>query len=979
MGRYLALLAVGLLGVAAGAAPLEWPMDQAAEVTKYVNLGASRVSEGLMRAESAWDPHFYLRLPEAGVDARELTWLEVRMYSSAPADLLDIYYQSPDGAWCLGGKLAVAQGWATYRMDLRTNRWRETTLGESAHQWGGPSGRVAVLRLDPGNEARRQLVVDYVRLTAAPADPQEGVTVEPPAPGRVGKLDAPARVVAGESFTVATEVEVTVPPGLRQVNLYLRLRQGAMPLWAEERTVAAAPRLRLSAPVRLARYSLPGTYVLEVGSYELALTGPLTREVQVRSPLAAPRPAAVKLTKLGGDPAISVNGQPLAGIMACINGDGQFRLHRDFARAGLHVYSDWFGSSQGSDMGHTAADTYDYAVYDRYFAAALEADPEAYFLPHIGVTAPIWWQVAHPEECAQYANGRRGPSSFASELWRRDSGEDLRKLLAHLQQAPYASRLLGIIFYSGATAEWQMWGTWLEHRDDYSEPALRAFRKFLRGRYATDAALQAAWDNPQVTLDTAPAPDWAQRRPGGPQVLRDPRTERPAMDYYEFINNLTAEALLHFARISREATGGRLLVGTYYAYLSAHAANQVDSGHCAAAPVFDSPDIDFLMSPPNYLHRLPGDTSTFMSATDSFRLRGKLWLNEADNRTFLAEREADWHSDDLPQSLGVLWRELALTLTKRAAVSYFDMSGGWYDHPDLMAALGKAERVMAESLPARRPFSPEVCLVVDPRSFYYLRPTEAVSALVREQLVVMPQAGVPFDYVLMDDLGASWLPDYKVYFFLNTCAVDPAQRTMIRAKLRRNGATGVFFYAPGYFRDGAGALANVTDLTGVRMGVDETAGRAQLQLAAGSPLAAGLDSARPVGSALTLSPVYYAADPQAEVLAKLAGSERAGLVRQRQDGWTAVYSAAMALPPALLRNLCREAGAHIWVDTDDAVYTDGQYLGLHAATAGAKLIHLPGDRQVTDLLTGKALPVTDGTVRLSLQRAETRLLRLTER
>ena len=94
-------------------------------------------------------------------------------------------------------------------------------------------------------------------------------------------------------------------------------------------------------------------------------------------------------------------------------------------------------------------------------------------------------------------------------------------------------------------------------------------------------------------------------------------------------------------------------MGTYYAYLTAHGINQQDSGHLAARRVFDSPDIDFLMSPPNYWYRKPGEAGTFMSATDSFRLRGKLWLDESDHRTHLTDPGAGYgRADDAGRDAG---------------------------------------------------------------------------------------------------------------------------------------------------------------------------------------------------------------------------------------------------------------------------------------------------------------------------------------
>ena len=57
------------------------------------------------------------------------------------------------------------------------------------------------------------------------------------------------------------------------------------------------------------------------------------------------------------------------------------------------------------DLGHVAPDRYDYGEFDRYFAAILDVDPQAYFLPHVGVTGPLWWQQAHPEEMCQFEDG----------------------------------------------------------------------------------------------------------------------------------------------------------------------------------------------------------------------------------------------------------------------------------------------------------------------------------------------------------------------------------------------------------------------------------------------------------------------------------------------------------------------------------------------------------------------------------------------
>jgi hypothetical protein len=976
-------MVLGLISPAYGVETIEWNFDHPREVAGVVKMEPGRLKDGRLAGETAWDPYVSLNVSPEGIDAAKFTWLTVRLYSSEKADLLDIYYESPDKRWCLGGKLPIVKGWATYRLDLTKNHWRETRTGDVSKQWGGPSKRVSSLRIDPGNQAGRWVALDYVKLQTAEPDLEEGVTVEPRGTAQLAAINAPGTVEAGNELSVSVELEVDVPPELTSGVAWIRLCRGGAILRLVEQPVAfSGRRLKFQAKWPISAYWYPGPARIECGCYELDVatgSAALRHELQITNDrVGAVRPPVVELRQLGGDPAIYVSGRPIPGYLFVSHGDLHLDYHREIAQAGIHLYGDWLGTSRFSDMGHVEPDRYDYAEFDHYFAAILDVDPQAYFIPHIGVAGPLWWQKAHPEEMCQFENGTKGPTSFASERWRREMGEDLRRLIAYLRKAPYADRILGYMFYSGYTAEWQMWGAWQASRCDYSEPALRAFRAFLTRRYATDERLRAAWGDPTVTLASAAMPDGAKRRPGGPQVLRDPKTERQAIDFYEFISNMDADALLHFARIVREATEGQSLVGTYYAYLTAHGINQQDSGHLAAKRVFDSPDIDFLMSPPNYWYRKPGEACTFMSATDSFRLRGKLWLDESDHRTHLTHPGAGYgRASTLDETLGVFWREVAEVLTKRAAVSWFDMRGGWFSDPQILAAMRRGHEIARDSLARRKPFSPQIGVFVDPQSFYWMRPTMANASLALHQVVTMPQSGAPWDFCLLDDIADPRLPDYKLYVFLNAFFIDPARREAIQAKLKRNGATALFYYAPGYFGPEGAAPEQMRALTGITIVKDDREGKPQLLVDAADPLAQGLPADKPLGAQrVTVSPIFYADDPEARIAGRMVDGKQPGLVVKRMDGWTSVYSGAMQLPQALMRNIARAAGVHVWIETDDALYTDGQYLGLHAATDGPKTLTLPGRFEVVDAISGKPVPSDGQTVTLPMKKAQTVLLRL---
>ena len=99
---------------------IEWGMDRPSEVLGTANLEPGNIEMGRLGGWSTWDPYVSLRVPGGGIDADRLRWLTVRLYSSAAADLLDVYYKSPDGNWCLGGRFPIRKGWAIYRIDRKS-------------------------------------------------------------------------------------------------------------------------------------------------------------------------------------------------------------------------------------------------------------------------------------------------------------------------------------------------------------------------------------------------------------------------------------------------------------------------------------------------------------------------------------------------------------------------------------------------------------------------------------------------------------------------------------------------------------------------------------------------------------------------------------------------------------------------------------------------------------------------------------------
>lgn len=971
------LCAVALaLGIVGGCvADVTWDFGTASDVVTTANLAGAQVTGGQLLGRSQWDPYVYLRVPEDGLEVSSTPYLTVRLYSSAEADVLDVYYRCSDGIWGLGATLPIRRGWATYRADLREATWHESSSPQEGRQWGGRTGRIVSFRIDPGNEADRWVVVDRVQLSSEPTGAL-GIVMEPRGTAVNQRIAGPVLTEAGQPIVVEFSCEAQAPAGLVQGNVLVSLLSQETPAFTELCPVdLTGGAVRVEARFPVSRWSFGGDYTVVGQVLELDGEAAQAARVQVVNPRTGlTRPPETRVSAYRGEPALYVDGTPRPLVMSVHYGCPPGPYHREMADAGIKVYSDWFGASVAGDLGQVRPGVYNYAAFDRYFAAVLDAVPDAYFLPHIGVVAPLWWQQQHPEECCLYSNGQRGPSSLASELWRQEMGQDLRRLIAHLQQTPYADRILGYIFYSGYTAEWQMWATWQEYSDDYSEPALKAFRAWLRNKYATDEALRAAWGNPAVSLDNAPAPTREQRESPGPYV-RDPARERQVIDFDDFTSDMVADSILYFARVIKQATGGTQIAGTYYGYMAAHAGRQRVCGHNALARVLESPDVDFLMSPNMYARRELGGTSTFMSATESVKLHGKLWVDESDLRTYLSDPGAGYGRTTTPQaSVAVTWREFANVLTRHVAVSWFDMAGGWFSGQPLLEAYAQQTQILTRAFARRQVFCGDVAVFVDERSFPYFRSSELSHWLIQDQIALTPRAGVTWDFYLLSDLSHPDLPPYKLYVVLNAVALSDQMQQALLTRAAAAHGTVVYMYAPGYARENRLDADRLQAITGVRVEV-EPRGTAAYAPTPGTLAGAEVGRRVSFGPQHELAPRPVITDPTAEVLAHFTDGSVC-MARKRDQGVMKVYCGSVSLPPEILRALARAAGAHVYCETNDALYTDGHWVALHASTDGEKIIRLPAACRVMDPIAGTVVSENTDTIRRTMQEGETLFLEL---
>jgi len=703
-----------------------------------------------------------------------------------------------------------------------------------------------------------------------------------------------------------------------------------------------------------------------------------------------------------GLPSLWINERPVAPIAMVPIDHFPRDVCRDFAAAGVHVYSHilwtwarvvpeskarkldectdwWLGPGQ-----------YAFERVDRQVQAIIEADPQAYIFLRLKLDPPGWWVSANPDELSQHEDGRRGPQySMASEKWEETYERMLRDLIGHVEASSYAGHIIGYQPAGGSASEWFWYGQ-DKGLIDYSPAARKRFREWLRARYQEDvAALKKAWNDPEVTFATAHPPNEEARRTSEHLMFREASQARRVSDFQQFLTDITVHNIQKSCRICKEETKRRKIAGVFYGYSFHFAASGTGSfsqwnlGFLGLKGVLDCPDVDFISSPTDYRHRRGGDPGNFVSAyTDSYQLHGKLYWDEVDTRTCYYRGPDSYAVRTLPETLAVHQRAAGYGLTKGTALWWFTLTGDQTFHDEaIMEDIARIQHASQASLAVDKSHVRQIAVLADEQSFLYMRMGVGalMQPLMREMHDHLATMGAPFDMYLLSDIANASLPDYKLYVVLNPFYLTDATRAAIKAKVRRNNAVAAWFYAPGFVaQDGTLNAQGIGDLTGIA--VRESLEERPLHLAITDfdhPITAKLRRSNLLPQTGPVGPVFWVDDPQARTLGRLVPDGKTGLAVREFDTWRSVYSAVPTMSTSLLRGLARYAGAHVYSTSDDVFYANHHYAMIHTATAGAKQIDLPQARDVFDALSGDVIARNTAVIRLEMPEQTTRIFRLT--
>ena len=627
---------------------------------------------------------------------------------------------------------------------------------------------------------------------------------------------------------------------------------------------------------------------------------------------------------------------------------------------------------------------------DRLSAFILKNNPKAWLLPRIWCGVP-GFDAAHHSQLIKYADGQRPQCSPASGLWYHAVASDLTLFIRHVQHSPVlANRVIGYHICHGNTGEWFTPGFWNRVRPgfDYSKPSEAGFKKWLRQRYGTDAALRAAWHDRHVRFSLADIPP-TQGAKAYPFYRPD---EQNYVDYMRYQSDTTVRRISQLAEVIKQQTSGRSLVVTFYGYgFSLPAPNCSDE---ALGKLLRCPYIDAVACPVDYAFRQPGGAPPLEGAQDSAALHGKLWMMEDDTSTFL---DTTKHSGpgfyarcaNLNQTIAVHRRNFGQVLIHRMGMWWMDLQGkGWLNSNGIWKNIGKLRAIYAR-YGGRSQYKPGVAVVLDEKSSYYAR-VGPVDMPLLGALTFNPgqffRCGTSVGCYLMSDINNRRFPPAKFIIFLNAWHVGAARRREIRARLESQGRTLIWMYGAGFMQHGAINVGAASRLIGMKLRLLPPSSLPGSRVIPGNTL--GLPRQRIAGLNASVAPFgifchaadtpsFAAADHSAITLARYDNSNAVSIALVRHKNYNSIFIGDPRPSAAFWRSLFPRLGVPVFLNTNDAFETDGSLMMISSdGKAGDRTLTLPHRSSIYDLLNGKCLAANVNIFKFPMRRFQTKLLRV---
>ena len=673
-----------------------------------------------------------------------------------------------------------------------------------------------------------------------------------------------------------------------------------------------------------------------------------------------------------------------------------FTLHLNDA-AGPHTKGSVTEISSGPVWPSAGHRRYNFAPLISRLKRLIRQEPEAFIVLGLNITWPSDYFKYNPETLWIDEKGNKAwgnslhlrgfapkpqapglfpwPSPYADKPF-TDAAEVMTAFIRELKKHQLHKIVVGCFVAGGHDGQFE-----IRYRD-YSPAGMAAWRKFLARTYKNDAALQKAWNDPQVTLKTAKVPSehWGRYKKGRSPIFFDPRREAADIDYERFRQErIWSVKEIMLSAIKKELA--KPVLGVAW---------QMEKFFVKDPTRFLNSNVfDIIVTQPVYQHRRGGMPFCNLTPMESFARKNKLWISELDIRSFLRSIYAE-ELKHLKVGIPFNMAEFRQTVRKLTAEQIASGAGGWWyldmfpgahAHPGMLAEIRKGVELFEEihKLPGSRRQA-EVVAVISQEAILNQRQW-AASFPMMYQFFALRQAGMPIDIRFAKELFNA--PDgdkYKVYFFANQFELDDREMAFIQQKLKKDGKTLIFNYTAGFVDPVRRKLdlKRCETLTGFKLkSFNEMRSPAVLPYQApGNFYRAYHDQSDK--TSIGRLPRFVIADPEAEIISRYADDKTPAVGIREFRTWRSVFMGVpSALTAAQFHALARKSGVHCVLEPDKAILMlNNRFLAITPLDNGQVTVRLPFAATVTDVFTNQVISSGKSAFDLILRNGENRFFRL---
>jgi hypothetical protein len=260
----------------------------------------------------------------------------------------------------------------------------------------------------------------------------------------------------------------------------------------------------------------------------------------------------------------------------------------------------------------------------------------------------------------------------------------------------------------------------------------------------------------------------------------------------------------------------------------------------------------------------------------------------------------------------------------------------------------------------------DVAFIYDFNSYYYMaetdnRQTREIQYASNNWLTSDAYcSGAAFDTYLLGDLPLMDIDKYKVFVFATTYCISDAQIDFINTKIKKNGRTVIFNYAPAYTDGEKLDVSRMKSLTGMNVRQISLSVPPQMTV---NGIHYGLSMSGESGK-VPVSPLFAIDESGVEILGAYKDTEIPAIAKKSYADHKIVYAALPLRNPDLMRQLFREAGAHIYSDDNDVLIAGGGAISIATGEGmgGKRTVRLRNGKAVElDLKPASTVMIDDQT------------------